>query len=129
MKITTEGKNMALISIGTFTENTVKASLTIEKKLIYPSYKSNYESKNLVSNICKSDVISDIEWGLQLMNRVKQDIFTDIFCITFVKTKKIILDSFSINDLTRIFCKLAEDNSKKRICLSNIEVIIADNLI
>ncbi len=119
---------MELISIGTFNENTVKASLTIEKKLIYPSYKSNYESKNLVSNICKSDVISDIECGLQLMNRVNQDIFTDIFCITFVKTKKIILDSFSVNDLTSIFHKLAQNNSKKRICLSTVEVIIADDL-
>lgn len=120
---------MELVSIGTFNEKTIKASLTIEKELIYPSFNSNYESKNLYTNICKEDIISDIEYGLELINKVNYDVFSDVFFITFVKTKKIILDSFSINDLTRIFCKLAQNNSKKRICLSNIEVIIADNLI
>lgn len=119
---------MELVSIRTFSENTVKASLTIEKELIYPSYKSNHESKKLVSNICKSDLISDIECGLQLINKVNQDIFTDISFIIFVKTKKIILDNFSVNDLTSIFHKLAQDNSKKRICLSTIEIVISDDL-
>lgn len=35
---------MELVSIGTFNEKTIKASLTIEKELIYPSFNSNYES-------------------------------------------------------------------------------------
>ena len=120
---------MELVSIGTFSEKTIKASLTIEKELIYPSFNSNYESKNLCPSIYKEDIISEVEYGLQRLNEVNQNIAISDFFITFRKTKKIILDSLTVSNLTSILNKLAQGNLEQNICLSAVEIVIADGLI